>query len=36
MKAGATTALGIRGAKTCNRAGNQRCREKVFHVFSLR
>jgi hypothetical protein len=36
MKAGTAAAFGTRAAKTRNRAGNQRRREKIFHVFSLR
>ena len=36
VKAWAAAAFGIGAAKTCNRAGNQRCREKISHVFSLR
>jgi hypothetical protein len=35
MEAGAAPAGGIGGAKARDRAGNQNCCEKVFHVFSL-
>jgi hypothetical protein len=35
MEAGAASAGGVRGAKTRERAGNQNCREKRLHVFSL-
>ena len=35
METGAAAAGGIGGAKARDRAGNQNCCEKVFHVFSL-
>jgi hypothetical protein len=35
MEAGAATAGGIGRAEARERAGNQSCREQVFHLFSL-
>jgi hypothetical protein len=35
MPARAASAGGVRGAEACERTGDQNCRKKILHVFSL-